>query len=495
MKIRLFFHFLLLVVFGNGQTTQWATGIPYSSYITWQTHIVHDHQGNVFIAGGNHDDRNSVFIVKVDSSGHILWDKLFPSYRQVRSLAVDKNDNLYASINGKSGEYFDKYDAAGNLTWSKKISYRPVFAEHTDANDNLVVSGQFFGTLTLENNVTLKADSVYGYSYLLGKYNTDGQCLWAYANDGGDEVQVNNKGTILSRIKYTEERKSFGQGTKKVTFGADGRGLSIIAMYEPNGDLRWANSHWWMRNAALDEFDGVYTVTHTWEWQDNKIVPTNDVLIEKYNPSGNGFWQLQAPLIHLDNWYKSDLKCDQRGNVFFTGGFSGNMMIWDNVNRINERKFSSNQMATFILKLDTGGRVGWVTTSKGSGTCHSKVMTINEAGAIFIVGEIDGNNTFESKPIVHTGVFVAKYLNNSNDVTSIQDHFVPIISIHPNPGSVFSVSTPQKKGSLLKVLNVTGAVVHQQIIEDDTAILNLNHLSPGAYFVQVGRETKTIIIQ
>ncbi len=92
--------------------------------------IALDASGNTFITGVTSSygaGHSSVFLLKYDPSGNLLWDKTWggSSGETGRELAIDASGNVYitgetASFGaGYSDAFILKYDSSGNLLWDK----------------------------------------------------------------------------------------------------------------------------------------------------------------------------------------------------------------------------------------------------------------------------------------------------------------------------------------------------------------------------------------
>jgi hypothetical protein len=80
--------------------------------------------------------------------------------------------------------------------------------------------------------------------------------------------------------------------------------------------------------------------------------------------------------------------------------------------------------------------------------------------------------------------------------TGIKDnnHAIDYISIYPNPASDVLFITGAAKESIVQFISVTGAVIYQEKISDNTSI-NITHIPAGMYFVKINNSIKGRIIK
>jgi hypothetical protein len=197
---------------------QWARQPAPSSQnsLYWEQGLAADSLGNVYTAslmwvepnGGFYD----VILSKYDAEGNVEWAKQLgsPALDIVDGLAADGLGNVYISRSGlkqgpgvgEYGSFLGKYDAAGNLQWSKQFSEDSIGALSADSLGNVYSlgnglrkfdsAGNLQWTTPLEPSVDgsgLSADGL-GNVYLSGnvaesfwdslvsKYDADGALQW-----------------------------------------------------------------------------------------------------------------------------------------------------------------------------------------------------------------------------------------------------------------------------------------------------------------------------
>jgi len=158
---------------------------------------------SIYIAGKNNvGDASSGFLKKLDGLSAASPTEVFRSEidttaaDDARAVAVDSNGFVYTvgntagDLDGQANQastdvHLRKYDAAGNLVWSRLLGAADQaagFAVAVDGSDNVVVAGQVQGQLT---------ETAYGGNYdsFVTKFDTNGVEQWTrqaapYASDG-----------------------------------------------------------------------------------------------------------------------------------------------------------------------------------------------------------------------------------------------------------------------------------------------------------------------
>ncbi|MCW3077119.1 MAG: hypothetical protein JWO32_1728 [Bacteroidetes bacterium] len=445
----------------SAQTSHFVQSKPYQSYVQWLNPIVKDTKGNLFISGQTGYMGDKSFISKYDSLGNEQWTKELKGYNAPYSLCTDQSGNVYASLgvisltldgisyaNNTSGSNFIiKWDGNGNTQFVKNIQggLRFNFTELTNNHDEIIFTGSFTGqryngidSVNLGNNIILKA----GYQqmhYFIGKLTTNGTFKELIQDEAGEEpLKSNNKQEyFLYGMNYSN--RIIGKGTNTVSIGYG----YFIAKYDSLFNLVWAkNTMSWC--IAPDEYGNVYDVN-----QEN-----NKLLFRKFNPAGELIWK--SDTVSFSDVYKADLECGKNGDLYFSMGYVNSVKI--GTYTVN----GDNKWKTLLVKLDSSGVLQWATSSKGTGSCGTKDITVVHGNAIYITGDISGTVTFgdqtTSQP--NGGVFLAKIVDDNSNLTGIHENQAKTsqFEIYPNPSSsIFQIKC--QTDCVIQVLNSLGKTI------------------------------------
>jgi len=164
-----------------------------------------DALGNAFIAGwtsgslgGPNAGRSDAFLAKYDASGNLLWTRQFGTsdYDYGTAVAADTKGNVYIAGHSSrpwSDAFIAKYDGSGNLLWTREILGSEAPSLAVDVLGNVYVCGDTCRSLGGPN----AGDS----DAYVSKYNGDGNLLWTCqlgtsASDESSSVAVDKKGNV-----------------------------------------------------------------------------------------------------------------------------------------------------------------------------------------------------------------------------------------------------------------------------------------------------------
>ena len=217
---------------------------------------------------------SSIFIVKYDPNGNVLWAKssIGSSWDNGYSVSTDAAGNIFstgsysgatitfntftlANIGGTDG-FITKYDSNGNALWAKTIggvSLETGLSVCTDAIGDAIVTG-YFQTPTISiGSFTLTKTG--NKSMFLAKYNSNGSVIWAttpISSGGtpGEDVPYSvssYSGNIFVTGKIGSPIMTFGTYTLSPPAGIDNM---FIALYDLNGNVIYAT---FLRGGGDDE--------------------------------------------------------------------------------------------------------------------------------------------------------------------------------------------------------------------------------------------------
>jgi hypothetical protein len=297
---------------------------------------------------------SEVFIAKFSNNGNFLWAVHGGGQLEDYALcvAVDGQDNILV------GGYYEKELTLGNINWQNPYSTEHSFlakispAGHvlwgwtnlnslddntellsvaTDNQDNIVVSGQFDGQITIGNDtLTSYSDDIYTIKFL-----PNGTILWK-KQIGGDNsdyvgsVVCDNQQNIYITGTFGDSI-SLGNNTFKTP---DGGTDAFLAKISPIGDFIWSYQ---VSGTHDQETYGIayniYSgIAITGSFFDN-ILFGNDNFTGKgsfaaqFSESGN-FLNF-AGTIGSNNDYGAAILLDDWDNCYFTGRFHGTCVFGD----------------------------------------------------------------------------------------------------------------------------------------------------------------------
>jgi len=186
--------------------------------------IAVDGSGNVYVNGYQETDNygnRDYGVIKLDTNGNILWQKKIGGtgndYGQ--DIAVDSSGNVYVTGHQESDSYglYDygviKLDSSGNILWQKKIGgtdYDYSRAIAVDLSGNVYVNG------------SQKSDSFGSYDYGVIKLDSSGDMLWqkkigGSGNEYGRAIAVDGSGNVyLNGYQNSDSYGNYDYGVMKL---------------------------------------------------------------------------------------------------------------------------------------------------------------------------------------------------------------------------------------------------------------------------------------
>lgn len=332
--------------------------------------LTSDNDGNIYVVGNFKDSINlapglknhlirgtgdrDLFIVKLDSTGSIIWSKGITGKSETDCMSIQVLDSsiyligsFYDTVDfnpGKAKEYLvsktknynDGYilrlDLDGNFIWARAIhgSYNVnIHSLTTNSNEELFITGFFGKTAEFDSSGIKKTISSAGnYDVFVAKYNIEGDAIWVRSvggteNDVGNAIKLDDHGHIYITGFYSNK-----------------------ANFDPNGSSTFLKSN-----------------------------GKRDVFILKLDSSGNYIWAKSIGGISDD--YGLSLTNSASGLTFITGYFQDSIDLDPDKPEAPFQSLGGKDI--FILCLDTNGYYLWGRTcgSKKDDVAHSVVASYN----------------------------------------------------------------------------------------------------------------------
>jgi hypothetical protein len=296
-----------------------------------------DGLGNVYTAGwtwgplgGTYSGLSDVFIAKYNSAGTQLWIRQLgtSTVDEARSVSADKlgnvfvggtsSGNLSGGINsGAQDAFVSKYNSSGSLLWTRLFGTSTedtTFSISADGLGNVYAAGYTAGSLDGSN--------MGSYDVFVRKYDAAGSLLWAKqvgtsSYDDGHGVAFDGSGNV-----YVAGWTSGSLG------GPNAGGYdAFLRKYDAAGNLSWTRQLGTTDDdeyfsVAADPSGNVYITGLTFGSLGNPQIGGGDVYVSKYSSAGVliGTRQLGTPDLDLG----FDVSSDGSGSVYLSGSTYGN---------------------------------------------------------------------------------------------------------------------------------------------------------------------------
>ncbi|HHG84517.1 MAG TPA: hypothetical protein ENJ82_07200, partial [Bacteroidetes bacterium] len=270
------------------------------------------------------------------------------------------NDTLVG--NGGRDGYMIKFDSLGNYVWG--LTFGGPLADHPwalghDAQDNLLIGGQYSGTATMGGGTVTAAGDTDAF---ITKYDKNGSGIWTRS------------------------------------FGGPAEDIILALKASPDGDIYFAGQY---DNYIVYQSDTLFSASIT------------DIFYGKMDAAGNLIWWKSAGGLGLD--VPQDLEIDTEENIYIGGYFFGNLTF--------DTAFttSAGYDDLYFTKLDSNGNMLFFETSHYPDTRDVFGLGVDAAQNLIITGsylpQIElGNDTLHSVS-GSVDIFLTKYVTENLQVT------------------------------------------------------------------------------
>lgn len=356
--------------------------------------------------------------VKTDAAGNIYAAGAFTD------TSTFGGTNLTAAGNGLAGRdgFLARLLPDGTVVWAVSFGGAGLDEAYDLAlspNGEPVIAGTFNGPATFAGNTVQGTglDDVF-----VARFDANGQMLWLQTAGGAGADTATGIATDAAGSVFVTgsivDSASFG--ATNVTAGFTGVPTLYTAKYDVSGQLKWvrltddpggsAGVRVATDAAGNAYVGGYFSVALSHGTYVLRSSGSRDVLVLKYDPSGNASWAARAGGGNNDEVY--GLALDPAGNVFITGYFANSATF--GTATLNT---SGKQSDIFVAKLNGNGIFVWARQAGGFASDNqSQVgnLATDVAGNIYLTASAPSDVTFSSivLPAIGFGsddALVAKY--------------------------------------------------------------------------------------
>ena len=393
-----------------------------------------------------------IFIQKLDSNGNFLWAKSIGGAQVdfCYSMTVDSSGCIYLTgifmgavdfdpgpanytvTNGFGAyHYILKLDSAGNFLWvitnNSSGNQSSGNSIHVDRSQNVLLLGHFYGTVDFDpsaNSVTRSAGS--GGDIFIQKVSRNGVLRWVkhFQSDhqqwpGSITTDANENIYLCGQFRDSID---CDPGTNVALETSNG-GLDVfVAKLSSSGAFNWSGSFGGSEN---DDCNSIVSAGQESIYIAGSFVGPVDFDMSsgfniktssKFNSLYRAAYLLSVDTIGNLNWVNhfevignnpnhlnvdgASVDCDDNGNVFFTGVFSGTIDLDPGA---GTNYLTAGSPADLIIqKLSPNGLAKWTINSGINGWATGKSIFVRYDGSITLVGGFGGAVDFEPGPATTT---------------------------------------------------------------------------------------------
>ena len=198
----------LVVKFDSSGNALWQQTIGNSIY-DYGYGITVDSSDNVYITGFS---SGSIFLIKLDSSGNTLWQQLLSGGTYDSNygygVAVDSVNNVYIvgqTYNQSVGNWniiLIKLDSSGTILWQRAIGsseYETGYAIKVDSNDNVYITGESYLKTSI---LVIKFDSSGNLLKQKEIFSGKEEYQWYYSGYGHNLIAIDGDQLVIGGYTY-----------------------------------------------------------------------------------------------------------------------------------------------------------------------------------------------------------------------------------------------------------------------------------------------------
>lgn len=355
---------------------------------------------------------SSFIIAQTSMHSELIYNSYFGGNEndEVRSIAIDKDDNFYIfgytlstdlpttstsfqdTLKGSYDTYITKFDSAGNHIWTTYLGGTNVEIASSikTTNDNYLVILGYTNSNDFPTSLgayqTINAGQ---YDIFITKIDTNGNIIWStlFGGMGGElgidlSIDLNNNILVGGQTNSSNFPSSPGAFQPLPLGGND----AFLAKFNSSGHLLWATCYGGTStediHAITSDFENNVIITGMTNSNDitisaNALQSNNnglfDIYIAKFSSSGNFIWGTYFGGSNYDDIY--GIHCDSSNNLYLAGRTSS----IDFETTPNAYQATKNDgIDACLFKLSKNGELIWSTFFGGNDDDSAERIYINK---------------------------------------------------------------------------------------------------------------------
>lgn len=384
-------------------------------------------------------------------------------------IAVDASGNMYVTGSFKGTVDFDpgtgtvnltsvttgpdifiaSYDATGTYRWAFSVGGTPPTGMSSDnhgrsiavdESGNVVVSGNFIGTMDFDPGAGSTMLSAGTWNTFVAKYTPTGNFLWAFKigpySSAYNDVAIDAAGSVVvvGTFRGTHDFNP-GSGTANLSSAKvsskknAASSLDIfVAKYSSTGAYQWAfrigNQHQdWVDAVDIDDNGNIYItgmfgeVSSTVDFNPGSGTANltgYGTYVARYSSAGAYLWAFKLAAVYPVG--SGRIAVEGGGSVVVSGGFQGTVDFDPSSGTASLTGVSTNgRYDIFIARYSSAGSYQWAFTPAAEGSANG--LIIDGSGDVYVTGIFEGVNDFDpgsgtvslpTQPYTYAG-FAASY--------------------------------------------------------------------------------------
>jgi hypothetical protein len=457
--------------------------------------------GGYIVAGYTLSDNGDVtghisgedyWVIKLNSSGNIVWKKIYGGSNDDRCYAVQQTSDggyvLAGTSNSADGNIsnpkggFDmwvvKLNASGNISWKKNFGGSDDEAAYSI--DQLSTGGYIVAGESKSETGDLD-DNKGGYDFWIVKLSATGNIVWeknygGSADESAKSVQQCSDGSFIVAGETTSDDYDVSNNKGAYDFW--------VLRLKPNGAIRWKKTY------GGASHDNAYSVTQI--SNGNFIVvgetESDDVNVPD-NSGGDDFFVLNLQGNGSILWSKT-YGGETHDNARIVKETTDGAVVIAGKSESSSGDVSGHKGGQdfWVIKVTkSSGNLEWQKSLGGYDNDYAHGIDVTSDGAQVVVGEsesddgdLNDNNGNDDYWIVKLDA-TGQRLNASEELVSKTE-----IKVYPNPASgIVNIITPGFNIEQINIVSMEGKLISTAMPDSDNYQLNISNLPLGVYLLRV----------
>lgn len=455
------------------------------------------------------------YTAKYSTSGKLIWAKNVTSWSGEGDAMTVYNNNIYIaglsqdSFPGSFSMFILKEDSSGTILWRREIfNYNAlnIISISHDSHGNVYVASSFGGDSLIIGPYTLHNSQQANTSFFVAKYNPSGAVVWAkevvadYGDIYGNSLAVDKKDNVFVT--------GFFQSDSIVIEGTTFMGLGVpkyyIIKYDSAGNAEWVRGETVNQGAkaygiAVDGGGNAYITGY---FEGDSIVFGDYTLHSAYpNQLHEIFFVAKYDSLGIAQWAKAgsdsaspdvgySLTTDLNDNIYVQGSFRHAITI-DSLTLFAP---ADSLDPMFIVSFDPSGKLMCGEAFAGGGG-EPQALSSDPLGNIYVGGGfgspefVAGHDSLPntSETVNGESMYVAKF-NCTAKITGIENVNPLPINVYPNPSGGIFYFSGVPGDHMIEVYDLLGRSIFTPSPSqkgDGGAVVNLSGQRAGVYFYHV----------
>lgn len=489
-----------------------------------------------------HVKQGDFFLVKYDSACQVKWARAFGGMRVdvSRGVAVDKACNVYVCGMYQStaltldnitltnpdtigSVYLIKFDSSGNVLWARNGGGANLDIGMSVACDNtgqVYLSGSTESPTFTMGSVSLNMTG--GSKFFTSRFDSSGNVIWirtalCVGGSGSDtphDLAADSGGAYITGY-FKCQSLDWGDTILYNSDNTFSRFDIFLVRYDTSGNVLWAKAYGSASGGDLAtavEIDGYGNLYLAGAWNstaqltldnivlNNTLASSGDMFLAKCRSDGSVIWARNSTGVSWEGATSIAVKAN--GDLFMTGAFEG-PTTFGTVQAVHtSATYSSNTSSdVFVVKYDSAGTAGWVRSVNGIEYQSAAGISVDNGYNVYVTGYYLGLDSANFGPLhlkelgsCNTHTYIAKLgVFGTTDLSVFSS--AGGLRAYPNPAESKLTLNGYETLGAVNIYNTMGDLVFESHASSNELVIDIGNYPAGLYILRSAAGVVRIVKQ